>query len=81
MIMRTAIVLVLALIGAPLPSWASARHSQVATEIESLERAWSAAFLKHEPVAQIHRMQDGFQFVKAIGPPAEDVQQEVDLAG
>ena len=50
MIMRTVIVLVLVLIGASLPSRASARHSQVATEIESLERAWSAAFLKHDTV-------------------------------
>ena len=48
MIMRTAIVLLLAFIGATLPSCASARHPQVASEIEALERAWSAAFLKHD---------------------------------
>jgi hypothetical protein len=31
-------------------------------------------------VTQRHRLQDGFEFVKAIRPAAEDVEQEVDFA-
>jgi hypothetical protein len=26
-------------------------------------------------------MQDGFEFVKAVGPSAENVQQQINLAG
>ena len=32
-------------------------------------------------VAEWHRLQDGFEFMKTVGPAGEDVEQEVDLAG
>ena len=48
MIIRPAIVLLIAFTGAFLPSCTSARHAQVASEIEAMERAWSAAFLRHD---------------------------------
>ena len=37
--------------------------------------------LKRQFIAEIHRLHDGFEFVKAVRPPAEDVQQQVNLAG
>jgi len=40
-----------------------------------------SAALENEFVKQVHRLHDGFEFVKAVGAPAEDVQQQVDLAG
>ncbi len=40
-----------------------------------------AAALESHFVAQIHRLHDGFEFVKAVGAFAEDVQQQVDFAG
>ena len=41
----------------------------------------AAGFVEGKRVAQIDGMKEGFQFVKTIGPLAEDVQQQVDLAG
>jgi hypothetical protein len=29
----------------------------------------------------MHRVEDGFEFVKSIRTPAQDVEQQVDLAG
>jgi hypothetical protein len=36
---------------------------------------------KAQLVAEIDRVHDGFKLMKAVGAPAEDVQQQVDLAG
>jgi hypothetical protein len=36
---------------------------------------------KQKPVAVMHRVEDGFEFVKSIRTPAQDVEQQVDLAG
>ena len=48
MITRTPIVLLLVLMGACCSSWAAARPSEDTSKIEALERAWSAAFLRHD---------------------------------
>ena len=36
---------------------------------------------KRQPVAEVHRVKDGFEVMKAVRSPAEDVQQQVDFAG
>ena len=41
----------------------------------------TAATRKSEFVVKRHGMHDGFQFVETIGAFAENVQQEIDLAG
>ena len=41
----------------------------------------TAAAFKRQPVAKIDRLHDGFEFVKSVGPFAEDVQQQVDFGG
>lgn len=43
-----AILLILVVASLGSPTWSAERHSQAASEIEALERAWSAAFLKHD---------------------------------
>ena len=40
-----------------------------------------SAALEGQFVAEVHRLHDGFEFVKAVGAFAEDVQDQVDLAG
>ena len=40
-----------------------------------------SAALEAQLVEEVHRLHDGFEFVEAVGAPAEDVQQQVDLAG
>ena len=67
MMMQTAIVMVLVLIAAPSPSWASARHPQVASEIESLERAWSAAFLNHDTATIARILADDYVGIDGRG--------------
>ena len=37
--------------------------------------------LESQPVKQIDWMQDSFQFMEAVGPLSQDVQQKVDFAG
>jgi len=34
-----------------------------------------------EPVMEVDRMEEGFQFVKAIRPPTKDVLQQINFAG
>ena len=67
MFMRTEFVLVLALIGAPLSSCGSACHPQVASEIESLERALSAAFLKHDTATIARILADDYVGIDGRG--------------
>jgi hypothetical protein len=40
-----------------------------------------AAPAEREPIAKVDRMEDRFQFMKAIGALAQAVQEQVDLAG
>ena len=40
-----------------------------------------AAALELKSVAQVDGMEDRFQFMKAIGALAQDVQEQVDLSG
>ena len=79
MIMRTAIVLLLSLINATLPSRASTRHPQVASEIEALERAWSAAFLKHDTATIARILADDYVGIDGRGV-VSDKSDEIDEA-
>jgi hypothetical protein len=54
-------------------------HRQSCVAARKFDRA--AATFERQPVAKVDRLHDGFEFVKAVGPFAEDVQQQVDLAG
>jgi hypothetical protein len=54
-------------------------HRQRGVTARKFDRA--AATFERQPVAKIDRLHDGFEFVKTVGAPAEDVQQQVDFAG
>jgi hypothetical protein len=54
-------------------------HRQRGVTARKFDRV--AAMFERQPVAKIDRLHDGFEFVKTVGPFAEDVQQQVDFAG
>ena len=39
-----------------------------------------AAPLKDQPITEMNRLQNGFQFMEAVGPLSQDVEQKIDFA-
>ena len=51
------------------------------TVVAASEPDLSRASGKGEPVAEVDRVKHGLERMKAVGTPAEDVQQQIDFAG
>ena len=65
---------------------ASRAHAEIlilgdSRHVEAAPNAPVAAHLDVDVIAQVDELKAGLQFVIAVGPPADDVQEQIELGG
>jgi uncharacterized protein (TIGR02246 family) len=73
--MRTVLVLIVGFVSISPPTWSVERHPLAASEVQALEQAWSAAFLKHDTATIASILADDYVGIDGRGVVSDKLSE------